>query len=173
MESPRSHSGVSRLIYRISDFCLNFSVTILMPVFAAFVTVDVIILRYLLNRPLTWGMEFTGLMLLALFFLTITRCEEAGRLIRVEILYDKLPAKVKLSFDILSKLLGLSLFGPLSYQSFVMAPDMYRTGEAGIEFLWPLWPLRLLVGALSLLCFFRLLVDLPGMFKRLIKGEQT
>jgi|GEM_PF-6873631 len=163
-------SGIDGFIYKISGFCLGFSITILMPIFAAFVTFDVIIMRYLLNMPLTWGMEFTGLMLLALLFLSVTRTEEEDKNIRVEILYDRFPPKLKLFSRILSKILGLLLFGPLSYQSFVMVPDMYQTGQSGIEFMWPLWPLRLLVGLLSLLCFIRLLIDLPGMIRLFFAG---
>ncbi len=173
MEQGNEYSGVSLLIHRISDLCFKFSISILMPIFAAFVTIDVIIMRYLLNRPFTWGMEFTGLMLLGLFFLTATRCEEDDKHIRVELFYEKFQGKTKRFINLLSKVLGLLLFGPLSYQSFRLVPDMYQTGQAGIEFLLPLWPLRLVVALLSLLCFLRLLFDLVNMSKQLIKGVKS
>lgn len=162
---------LSKVIHSLSESLVYFNNVILVPFFVFIVTFDVIILRYCLNKPLAWGSELQGYLLLLLFFLCMTKCEEDESHIRMEILFDHYSKRGKLFVDIISAIIGLVFFSVLSWQSFLMVPEMIEIGQTGLEFLWPLWPLRLAVALLSFLCAVRILLKIANKTSLFFRGE--
>ena len=162
---------LSKAIHSLSESLVSFNNVVLVPFFVFIVTFDVLILRYCLNRPLAWGAELQGYLLLLLFFLCMTKCEEDESHIRMEILFDHYSKRGKVFVDIVSAFIGLLFFSVLGWQSFLMVPEMIEIGMTGIEFLWPLWPLRLALALLSMLCAVRIFLKIIAKIGLFIRGE--
>lgn len=163
---------ISSYIRRLSDLLFNMSMIIIMPIFCCIITTDVT-LRYLFNSPIPGSGEITGILLLLIFFSSITKCENENTNIQMELFYSKFSHKHKLFVNVFSKINALFLFLLLSYKSFIMVPDMIITNETGIDFILPLWPYRLFMAILSLLCSICITVDLLTNIKILFSGDQN
>lgn len=130
------------------------------------ITLDVI-LRYVFKAPLLWGKDLNGLLLLIVFFASLSHCWSEKRHIRMEILYIHLKGRTKVIANILAALTGMIFFGMLGFKSLEDIPYMIATHETK-EFLpVPLWPFSAFMGFCSFILFFQLMVLLIHSFTQL------
>ena len=121
------------------------------------ITIDVI-LRYIFKTPLLWGKDADGLLLLIVFFASLSRCWDEKRHVHMEILYNRFKGRLKAFADMIAALTGLLFFGMLGFKCIEDIPYMIATTETK-EFLpIPLWPFSAFMAFCSFVLFFQLLI---------------
>lgn len=123
----------------------------------AIVTADVL-LRYFFNSPFVWTRDVVGLYLMpAAFFLILSDGFRDGAMVRVEILHDLFPPRLRNLSDALCNATAVLAFVLIGYGGFWQAWEAWTRDEivAG-SIPWRTWPGYLLVGAGSLLLTCRL-----------------
>ncbi len=118
-----------------------------------------IVLRTCFNSPLPWGVEVSGLLLIVCFFSAACTCEEEKSNIALDFLSVKFSPIGKNILELVSCVAGGVWIGLLSFRNFIEVPDMIEYGETGVEFHYPLWPLRLFLAISLLLMFLRLCIN--------------
>ena len=124
-------------------------------VIMAITTIDVTA-RYVFNHPLLWGW-LTNRLLFGVFILfagVYTLCK--GEHIRIEILYDHFPPKVKAIARWISLAAMLSFLGVLTWQTSWMGWNSLMNNEkAAGAFRIPLYPFKLLIPIVAVLFFLQ------------------
>jgi TRAP-type C4-dicarboxylate transport system permease small subunit len=150
--------GFSRLTHGIGVY-------LGLPVLTGILTADVF-LRYVFNAPLKWGNEVGALLLLVVFFGSLTHCTARREHVRMDILYDRFGPGGKRLTDALAALCGLTFAVPLSIQSALTTLEAYRLNHGAEMLDLPYWPFTLLMSvcglALALECGRQGLTALRG-----------
>lgn len=161
---------MDKAVGRAAKILLNFGAFVAYPVLICVVLTD-ICLRTFFNNPLPWGMEVSGLLLIICFFAPACACEEEKAHIALDFLSVRFSPFGKRLVDMLGCLAGAVWTGLLSYRNFTEIPAMMQYGETGVEFHYPLWPLRLFLAVALLLLFFRLCLDAITLFGTLKRED--
>ncbi len=67
---------------------------VFLPILAAIISVDVV-MRYAFAAPLSWGLELSKYVMLVMFLMGLLYSFQSDVHIRVDIIYDRLPAKFR------------------------------------------------------------------------------
>jgi TRAP-type C4-dicarboxylate transport system permease small subunit len=129
-------------------------------------TVDAI-WRYAFNSPITGAYEVTEkyLMLMAVF-LGMSLTYRGGGMIRVAILMDRLPKKVKVPINHLAQLFSISYCAIFIVGTVQYAVRLFHQGTSLGSILWlPLWIGAMVIPVGLLLMAFFMLFDLPRVRK--------
>ena len=130
------------------------------------ITLDVI-LRYVFKTPLLWGKDANGLLLLVVFFASLSRCWDEKRHVHMEILYNRFKGRLKAAADIIAALTGILFFGMLGIKCIEDIPYMITTNETK-EFLpVPLWPFSAFMALCSFVLSFQLIIFLRGSLRQI------
>jgi TRAP-type transport system small permease protein len=129
-------------------------------------TVDAI-WRYAFNSPITGAYEVTEkYLMLITVFLGLSLTYRGGGLIRVNILMDRLPKKIKIPINHLAQLFSIVYSAILVVGTIQYALRLFHQGTSLGSILWlPLWIGAVVIPVgLLIMCFFMLL-DLPRVRK--------
>jgi TRAP-type C4-dicarboxylate transport system permease small subunit len=101
-------------------------------------TTDVVL--RLFGKPIPGTYELVGFLgtLVVSFALAFTSMEKGH--IAVEILIEKLPQRMQLAVESLGNLVGMLLFGLITYQAFFYALDIRKSGEVSLTLQMPVYP---------------------------------
>jgi TRAP-type C4-dicarboxylate transport system permease small subunit len=123
--------------------------------------------RALWNKPIPGSVEMSSY-LLALFILGgLAYTQQVKGHVRVTMLTEWLPVRVRASLDILTTLLSLFIIGILAWQGWEVASEE-RTVSDMLRV--PQWPFRMLVPVAAGLLFLELAMDLAESIKKLKEG---
>jgi TRAP-type mannitol/chloroaromatic compound transport system permease small subunit len=136
----------------------------------ALVTVDVL-LRYIFNSPIWGSKEINGLLLIMLFFLSLTYCWEQGKHVRVEVFYSRLKGPWQTGADLITGLAGMVFSGLLAFHYVVDLPYVIRTGESGEELGLPFWPFKIIIALCCALFFLKMLGHFIMSSRRMTRGN--
>lgn len=129
------------------------------------------ILRYALNRPITGTLEGVELLLVFAVFLSLARTQAERGHIAVGILTERLTGRPRAALEALTALLGLLLFGAVSWATGAMALRSWRMGEYSAGLIaFPIYPSRTLVTLGSLLLCLQLLLEFGRALAALLGG---
>ncbi len=166
---------MERLVSVVESISLTLHRTVIvifLPAMGVLITTDVI-LRYVFDSPFIWGTEANGLLLLIVFFGSLTYCWVAKRHIRMELIYGRFKGKLKVWADIFAGLTAMLFFGMLGIQALREVPHMIEINETGEMFLIPLWPFKVYMGLCSILFFLLLLFsNLDAFLKMCREGDE-
>jgi len=117
------------------------------------------VLLRLMRRPIPGTYELVGFLgtVIVSFALALTSLEKGH--IAVEILMEKLPARVQAGIETVTSLIGASLFSLLAWQSLIYAMDMRQSGEISVTLTMPIYPFIFGIAAGSALLVLVLLAD--------------
>lgn len=119
------------------------------------------ILRYALNRPLTGTLEGVELLLVIAVFLSLARTQAERGHIAVDIISARLAGRPRAALEALTALLGVVLFGAVTWATGGMALRSWQMGEYSAGLIaFPIYPSRILVALGSLLLSLQLLLEL-------------
>lgn len=163
---------LDKFLSKLAKIFLDFGAFVAYPVLICLVLTD-ITLRTFFNSPLPWGIEVSGLLLIICFYSAACICEEDKANIALDFLSSSFTPFGKKLVEIVSCIAGGIWIGLLSYRNFVEVPEMIEYGETGVEFHYPLWPLRLFLAIALLLMFLRLVVNLFKAFRSTEKGGEA
>jgi TRAP-type C4-dicarboxylate transport system permease small subunit len=147
--SAAGRAGVS--IDRITSAIFSASAIVLLPLITLLITADAF-LRYVFNAPISWAQDLAGLFLFVLFCGGLTHSMAQNVHVRMDLVYDMLPARVRRLVDIASGGFAVLFSGMLAYQAIPSTLTAWRnnsmmpTGEIVI------WPFAA-VGSACLLLF--------------------
>jgi len=125
------------------------------------VSVDVF-MRYALNSPLRWSYDSISLYaLVAVFYFSVSRAYRENYHLRLDVFYNRYPARVQTLVNIFGLLVTLPLILWLAWINGEEALRAHRLGLAQSgRFAWPTWPVRAMVGTGFGLLGIRMLFDL-------------
>ena len=164
---------MERLISVIESISLALHKTVIivfLPAMGVLITIDVI-LRYAFDAPFIWGTEANGLLLLIVFFGSLTYCWVSKRHIRMELIYGRFKGKLRVWADIFAASTAMLFFGMLGIQALREVPHMLKINETGEMFLIPLWPFKVYMGLCSVLFFLLLLFSNIDAFLKMYRKE--
>ncbi|WP_228047136.1 TRAP transporter small permease subunit [Saccharopolyspora montiporae] len=141
-------SRLETLVLRAERVCTAVSGAALV-VLAALMTVEVV-LRYAVGSPLSWSMSFiTEYLLLGMFFLAMSPTWRLGGHVRIDVLYTRMPPRVRRSLDVGGNVLCLLFAALLLYAGLLATHGAWAGGEipppGGAELSWPTWISRALL----------------------------
>lgn len=125
------------------------SVYVGLPLLTLILTADVF-LRYVFNAPLKWGSEVSALLLLVVFFGSLTACTARGEHVRMDMLYTRFGRGGRRATDVLAALCGLLFALPLCLQAWRMTLEAYRLDQGAEMLDLPYWPFTLLMSLCGL-----------------------
>ncbi len=123
-------------------------------------TVDVV-LRYVFNAPLPEMFQLTEFMMVGVVYLGIAYVQQLKDHIKIEIATEWMPRKGQDILDLFGYLMGLFIFGLITWQTGRQAWEAWDTQDYTMGIVqFPLWPAKsLLPLGIGLFCL-RLLLDL-------------
>lgn len=119
---------VAGLLTQLLD---KFGGWIVLPLISAVMMMDVF-LRYVLNDPTIWGLEFSQWFLILVFLSAIPECTRRHGHIRMELLYVVMPQWFKKVVTVLYCLVGIWIFWLLleaEWEEFIFSLDLGRVTE--------------------------------------------
>jgi TRAP-type C4-dicarboxylate transport system permease small subunit len=150
--------ALDRWSERASRALFRLGIYVMLPALVVLVTADVV-LRYLFDSPLQWARDVSGVFLLMSIAAALPHAWDRSYHIRMEVVYDRFPARWRGAADVLSAAAGVVFFGLMAAQAAAYVPFMIRTGETGEDLLWPLWPYMAFLSVCAALTVVRLVAN--------------
>ncbi len=123
---------------------------IILPMIATIVLIDVI-LGYVFNSPFIWTLEFSEWWLLLVFAFALPECTRRHGHIRMDLIYGRLPRRIKQYFSAVYSGLGIWLFYLLSRHEWEEFLYDYELGRVTEYLELPVWFHHVAILAMSLL----------------------
>lgn len=122
-------------------------------------TVDVV-LRYIFHQPLPEIFQLTEFMMVGVVYLSIAYVQSIRDHIRIEMATSWLPKKYQEGLDIFGHIVGLIIFGFITWQSARLAWEAWVTQDYTMGIVhFPLWPAKSILPVGTGMLFARLLMD--------------
>jgi len=118
-----------------------------------------VILRYVISQPLYWGDEIMTYLMIVMVYAGFGFMLGQGGHVRMTLLFDKLPRKVRNFLWVIVSLIGTVYTAFLVYAVITLVLDTLKIGAFSMITRWPLAPWQILIalGLISLLLAFLLL----------------
>jgi TRAP-type C4-dicarboxylate transport system permease small subunit len=132
-----------------------------------------VVMRYVFNRPFSWAYDLISLYIMAgVFFLSLSGTYAVNGHISVDILLPRFSAAIQRLCIIISNLVGLAIFIPITWLGYQRALDNYISSDvlAG-AIAWPTWASAALVPVGAGILALRLAVHLVANTASLVTGE--
>jgi TRAP-type C4-dicarboxylate transport system permease small subunit len=132
-----------------------------------------VIMRYAFNKPFSWAYDLISLYLMAgVFFLVLSEAYTERAHVSVDILQQKFsPAMIRLS-EIVTCIVGITVFALIAWLGFLRAVDSFRSSDVMAGAIpWPMWPSIGMVPFGAGLITLRLAVHLIGHALSLATGR--
>src|ERR1700712_1696344 len=101
-----------------------------------------VVMRYVFNKPFSWAYDLISLYLMAgVFFLILSEAYASHAHVSVDILQQKFsPSMIRLT-EIVTCLVGISVFSLIAHLGFVRTVDSFRSSDVMAGAIpWPMWP---------------------------------
>ena len=130
-------------------------------------------MRYILNRPTEWGLELNGFLLLAIGFLGGGYAFLNGAHVKVTVIHQRFPARVRALVDVITYLLFFVLCMVLFWYGSRVALDSLRHNTRTPSTWGPLmWPSQALIPIGAILIGFQGLAKWVRDFYMMVKGTR-
>ena len=112
-------------------------------VMAILVVVD-ILLRQFFNRPMAGIVELETFMVAVLCFVGLAHTQLQGGHVRIDLIADRIPLRVRRILDCIFPALGMFLFGLIACQYGIRVVESVKLREISDILVWPYWPFFLI-----------------------------
>lgn len=132
-----------------------------------------VVMRYVFNRPFSWAYDLISLYVMAgVFFLSLSGTYAVNGHISVDILLPRFTAIVQRLCIIVSNVVGLAIFVPITWLGYQRALDNYVSGDVMAGAIpWPTWASAAFVPIGAGILALRLAVHLVANTASLLTGE--
>ena len=137
--------GIAHTLDRIGGW-------IVLPVMTFMMTLDVV-LRYVFNTPLVWGLELAEHLLILVFMMGILQCTRTDGNIRMDLVYLHIPARGKRLVAVLYSAIGMFIFYLLAAKALKEIPFLMSIPETTEYLRLPTGGYYAFVAAISALMF--------------------
>lgn len=127
--------------------------------------------RYLFNTPLVATVELTELLMGMMIYLGVGLTTHNRGHIRVDIVFDLLPARLQAVFEVITLGLGIALVMLICWQLWLRSGVAVEKGDTTQILEWPIWPVAYLMSAASVLMVTSLLLQFCGAVGRIMRGQ--
>jgi TRAP-type C4-dicarboxylate transport system permease small subunit len=160
----RALTAIERVTSTIAA-CLMFAIMII--VFAD------VVMRYVFNRPFSWAYDLISLYIMAgVFFLSLSGTHAVNGHISVDILLPRFAASIQRLCIIISNMVGLAIFVPITWLGYQRALDNFSSGDVLAGAIpWPTWASAGLVPVGAGILALRLAVHLVANTTSLLTGQ--
>ncbi len=131
------------------------------------------IMRYLFNVAVIWSYDISYMLYGIIFMLAVPYVEKIDKHVRIEILYEKFPFKIKVLLDILGYvLLYLPSAMALLYFGWRFFWESYKLKEVSGASMWaaPIYPFKFIIPLSGALLLFQTISEI---IKRIIKLREN
>jgi TRAP-type C4-dicarboxylate transport system permease small subunit len=129
-------------------------------------TLDVI-LRYIFNSPLPDIFQLTEFMMVGLVYLAIAYVQSIKDHIKIEVVTARLPQKIRDGLDLFGYVVGLLIFGMITWQSGRLAWAAWVNEDYTMGIIhFPLWPAKTILPIGTCLLCLRLILDILSGFTK-------
>ena len=156
----------------VSDFFFNVSAFIAYPAILVIITCDVVG-RNFLHSPVAWAIEGSGLLLLSGIFLAGSKIEQDGEHIQLDALYAHYSTKGKLFLDLFARLVATGWVGIMTWRSFIEIGISIDMRETGSDFIYPYWPIRVIMTLGFLVLCIQLLLTCGSIILKFREGGRN
>jgi TRAP-type C4-dicarboxylate transport system permease small subunit len=111
---------------------------VVLPLLTLLITVDVV-LRYVFNAPLSWGLEASRHILLVFFLFGLLESFRVGEHVSMELLAAKFPPRLTRVVSVLESLLLLLVFGLIVKKVLDEIPFLYSLPQVTPELQMQVW----------------------------------
>ncbi len=130
--------SLDRLVGYLSAGLNKTGALVVLPAMAFMMTADVV-LRYIFNAPLSWGLEASQYMLLLVFIFGMVEAFRSGAHIRMDLIYRLLPRKMRRLVTLLYGMCALSVFALLFRKGYEEAVFLQSINEVTQYLHLPKW----------------------------------
>ena len=132
-----------------------------------------VIMRYAFNKPFSWAYDLISLYIMAgVFFLSLSSTYAANGHISVDILLPRFSAAIQRLCIIISNLVGLAIFIPITWLGYQRALENFSSGDVMAGAIpWPTWASAGMVPIGAGILALRLAVHLIANTASLLTGE--
>ncbi len=133
-------------------------------------------MRYFFIQPTIWGYDMVWILYGVFVFLGGAYAFIYDAHVKVDLLYNRFPVRVRALFDVLCFLiLFFPAFYILTIYTFIFAQTAYSFGERSPYALWKpkVWPLKAILFFSMLTMFLQGIVKFTEQLKILLKGEKA
>lgn len=132
-----------------------------------------VVMRYVFNRPFSWAYDLISLYIMAgVFFLSLSGTYAVNGHISVDILLPRFSAAIQRLCIIISNLVGLAIFIPITWLGYQRALDNFSSADVMAGAIpWPTWASAGLVPIGAGILALRLAVHLVANIASLLTGE--
>jgi TRAP-type C4-dicarboxylate transport system permease small subunit len=101
-----------------------------------------VIMRYAFNKPFSWAYDLISLYLMAgVFFLILSEAYASDAHVSVDILQQKFPPAMIRLTEIVTCLVGITVFSLIAWLGFLRAVESFRSSDVMAGAIpWPMWP---------------------------------
>lgn len=131
---------------------LKYLAALLLVLVALLITADVV-MRFIFNAPIIGVAEIVSNGILIIAFLQLSYAVRIDSMLRSELLIDRLHGRPRSAFNVVTALLGASLFILIAWASWdtMLRAIMVQEYEGHVSFPIPTWPVRVAVVFCSIL----------------------
>lgn len=141
---------LKRIEDRLSRGLHGVAALVLLPLLVAVVAADVVA-RYVFNASLQWAQDVSTMAMLGLFIAALPIVTHREGHIRVEVVHDHFPPRVRDIANALGDLCGIAFMALLAYHELWEVPQMFERGEGSEVINIPYWPMAAFVALCSVL----------------------
>ncbi len=135
-----------------------------LPALTALITTDVI-LRYVFNSPLSWGLEASRHILLVFFLLGLLELFRVGEHVSMGLLADKFSPRIHRFVSLLQSALLVIVFGLIIKKVWGEIPFLYSLPEVTPELQMRVWAFYAFIAFISLLIVIYVVVAAVSMLR--------
>lgn len=144
---------------------------VLMALMAVFMIAQVIA-RYLFNSSLSWPEEVCVYMLIWMGMLSLSYCIRTNTSIKVEMIIDLFPVKVRRVFHILEDVIAIVFYGLLCIPAWDLLGKTIRSGQVSAALHIPMYLIQCAPLIAFVLAVIRSLQNIYGNIKNFQKPEE-
>jgi TRAP-type C4-dicarboxylate transport system permease small subunit len=158
---------VKRWLYKIAHALNSLGVVIIF--LLMLLTVTDVVLRKVFSKGILGTLEISEFMMAAMVFFSLAEGELNDRNVNVDLVVNRLSAKIRAIIDAIVKIIGFVLYCFIAFAVFRYATLVKSSGEVSLDLWLPKYPLIYIVAValilFSVVLFFRMLVALQEMWR--------
>ncbi len=126
--------------------------------------------RYVFGSPIVGTVEVTELLMGMMVYLGVGLTTHARGHIRVDIVIDRLPPRVRAVLDVLTLAASIALVSAMCWHLWLKAGATVEKNDLTQIWEWPVWPAAYVMAAASLLMVTSLVLQLGQAMRDLARG---
>lgn len=171
-EDPVRAWAPGRILVAVSRLFTDLSAFVAYPAITIVILIDVVGRNFFLH-PLAWATEGSGLFLIMAIFLVGCNVEQTKSHIRIDLLSSSYGPRAQYVLDLFTTAFAGWWTGMMTVRSFAEIPMSITMKESGQDWLYPYWPIRVVMSVAFLVLFLYLAAELLALLLRPLRAREA